>query len=217
MQDTDEKVKGKHELWARFTGFKKSDIAFLSHQLIRESDQEEIENLRLDLIAQKMHISPSYISRCFKNFYNSNPNQSITQRKMTAAKKLLLKNPRLTMDEVAEKIGYNSGNYFIKVFKKTCKITPYQYRKQTIRERKEFSAARAAIRKVAKISKVRISNVALYVCQHFYLYIRNRGIKRYDIRFSLSTEDDRLFIEISAPGENEPYHYKIAADGEDDF
>ena len=217
MQNMDEEIKDKHELWAMFPQFKKNGIARLSDNLIRESDQENIKDLRLDLIAQKLDISPSYISRCYKNYFNLSLNESITRHKIEVAKKLLIEYPSLTMDEIAEKVGYSSGNYFIKVFKKTFKMTPYRYRKQSLIEKIETSAARAAIRKLAKSKKVRISHTAMHVAQYLYLFIRNRGIKTDDIRISLDAEEDKFFIVISAPGKDKPLNYKISTDGEEDF
>jgi YesN/AraC family two-component response regulator len=47
---------------------------------------------------------------------------------MAAAKELLLQRLDLSIEEIAKKLDYCDGNYFIKVFKKSVKMTPLQYR-----------------------------------------------------------------------------------------
>jgi AraC-like DNA-binding protein len=84
----------------------------------------------LEWYARVLGVTPAYVSRCYSQYYQRSFQQVLNQRKMMEARKLLREVPRLTIDDIAQKVGYCTGNYFIKVFKKECRITPYQYRKQ---------------------------------------------------------------------------------------
>ncbi len=51
---------------------------------------------------------------------------------MQKAKELLLSNQKMTISDVAEKLGYFNTTYFISLFKKNHGITPAQFRKNNL-------------------------------------------------------------------------------------
>lgn len=85
------------------------------------------EPIRIAQVCQDMQISQSYLYRCCKSVMNCSSNQLITRQKMIHAK-MLLKNPALTITEVAEAVGYDPY-YFSNQFKRTFLISPSDYRK----------------------------------------------------------------------------------------
>lgn len=85
------------------------------------------ESIQIAQVCQDMQISQSYLYRCCKSVMNCSSNQLITRQKMIHAK-MLLKNPELTIAEVAEAVGYDPY-YFSNQFKKTFLISPSDYRK----------------------------------------------------------------------------------------
>ena len=133
-----EKIEREFEFWKRHPGFKKSGIAILTYKLITLSEIEDLQYLSVDWIARTLKVSESYVSRAFKTVFTTGPNPQalLFRHKMKLAKKLLIKQRDLSMDEVAEKLGYCCGNYFIRVFKKYWKITPHKYRRKEIQKRK---------------------------------------------------------------------------------
>jgi len=56
----------------------------------------------------------------------------IKEKKMERALKLIEED--CSMKEIAYRLGYNSPQYFIKIFKETYGVTPYQYKKQSQKE-----------------------------------------------------------------------------------
>ncbi|MNI92068.1 HTH-type transcriptional regulator YesS [compost metagenome] len=80
----------------------------------------------LEELSSVLHLNPSYLSRLFKKETGENFVEYITKIKVEHAKELL-DQTQLSVDEIAEKIGYEK-NYFYKVFKKLTNMTPNHYR-----------------------------------------------------------------------------------------
>ncbi|EAG4874523.1 AraC family transcriptional regulator, partial [Listeria monocytogenes] len=51
----------------------------------------------------------------------------VNQKKMSLAKEML-KNPRLSIDNIARNLGFTQTSYFCKVFRKEFEVTPKGYR-----------------------------------------------------------------------------------------
>ncbi|BCK01769.1 AraC family transcriptional regulator [Anaerocolumna chitinilytica] len=103
-------------------------VADLIEKVIMENLEEE---LSLEFIAEKVFLSPKYISRIFKEEKGINITQFITDCKLKKAAKLLIES-NMPLDELIKKIGFGSSNYFIKKFKEKYSVTPVQYRRNSI-------------------------------------------------------------------------------------
>lgn len=86
------------------------------------------EELSLSGIAESFHISAPYLSKIFKEESGQNLNQFITEVRMKKAQ-YILENSDRKIAEIAEMVGYDDVNYFIKVYKKMTGKTPAQDRK----------------------------------------------------------------------------------------
>jgi AraC-like DNA-binding protein len=89
------------------------------------------EDVSLEFIAEKVYLSPKYISRIFKEETGINITQYITDCKLKKAAKLLLES-NVSLEELIKQVGFGSTNYFIKKFKEKYSITPMQYRRNSI-------------------------------------------------------------------------------------
>ena len=94
-------------------------------QYIREHSHEDIS---LDTLAQRVSLSPIYISKMFKEKLGVNYIDYLTECRIEKAKKLL-NDPEKSLKEITFEIGYHEPNYFSKVFKKMCGVSPKDYRK----------------------------------------------------------------------------------------
>ncbi|WP_093062107.1 response regulator [Psychrobacillus sp. OK028] len=94
-------------------------------QYIREHSHEDIS---LDTLAQRVSLSPIYISKMFKEKLGVNYIDYLTECRIDKAKKLL-NDPEKSLKEITFEIGYHEPNYFSKVFKKMCGVSPKDYRK----------------------------------------------------------------------------------------
>lgn len=85
------------------------------------------EPIQIASVCRDLQISQSYLYRCCKSVMNCSSSQLITRHKMIHAQ-TLLKNPDLTISEVAEAVGYDPY-YFSNQFKKLFLLSPSEYRK----------------------------------------------------------------------------------------
>lgn len=101
-------------------------------QLIEKVIKDNLEeNISLEFIAEKVFLSPKYISRIFKEEKGINITQYITEYKLKMAAMLLVES-NITLDELIKQVGFSSSNYFIKKFKEKYSVTPVQYRRNSI-------------------------------------------------------------------------------------
>lgn len=101
------------------------NVIDLIEKLVKENLSEDIS---LDYVAQRVYLTPKYLSRMFKEEKGINFTQYVNDCKMEAAEQLLETTDK-TLDEIILLVGFNSTNYFIKKFKETHDQTPAQYRK----------------------------------------------------------------------------------------
>lgn len=78
-------------------------------------------------VVESLHISASHANLIFKQYAGQTIFDYLIQRKMEAAKQLLL-NPYVKVYEVAEKTGYKTHSYFAALFKQYTGVTPMQYK-----------------------------------------------------------------------------------------
>ncbi|MGP4039397.1 response regulator transcription factor [Gracilibacillus sp. D59] len=92
-------------------------------------DQHYDEELTLKEVAIQVHLNASYLSALFKEELQVTFSEYVTRKRIQEAKKLLLSTD-LTIAEIAEKSGYQTSKYFIKLFKQYENTTPNGFRKQ---------------------------------------------------------------------------------------
>ena len=85
------------------------------------------ENPSLERIADYCGLSASRFNEAFKEQMGITPHAYITNLKIDTAK-ILLKNPEISVTDVAMQLNFSSGNHFSSVFKRYTGITPSQYR-----------------------------------------------------------------------------------------
>jgi len=87
------------------------------------------ENLSVKDISSYTYLSPAYMCTYFKHETGKTINRYVTECRIEKAKELLY-NKEYSVSEVAGKVGYNDGNYFTKLFKKSMGVTPSEYRER---------------------------------------------------------------------------------------
>ncbi|MET3699811.1 two-component system response regulator YesN [Bacillus oleivorans] len=108
-----------------------SDTILNLKQYIIEHSHEDIS---LEQLAKKVNLSPIYISKIFKEKLGINYIDFLTECRIDQAKKLLA-DPEKSIKEITFEVGYHEPNYFSKVFKKVCNLTPKEYRNTLFRKK----------------------------------------------------------------------------------
>ena len=91
---------------------------------LRENYSEQID---FASVAEAHAISAPYLSRLFHEYAGISPSQYLTGYRMEQAKKLL-RDSRLTIGEIAARVGYPDPFHFSKVFKNKVGVSPSQFR-----------------------------------------------------------------------------------------
>ncbi len=84
------------------------------------------ENINMKHLSEKASMSSASFYRLFKRELGMSPIEFILGEKIRCAK-ILLKNPKIQINEVCYLSGFEDSNYFIRLFKKYEGITPKQY------------------------------------------------------------------------------------------
>jgi len=101
----------------------------LTEDTIRILKENVYTNISVDDISRLTNYSKAYIFKQFKKSTKKGVIEYFIELKIKEAKKLLVKD-ELTVREISEKLAFDTPNYFSKVFKKSCGITPTAYKKR---------------------------------------------------------------------------------------
>ena len=97
---------------------------------------ENLENdISLDFLSDQFSMRPDALSRLFKQMMGKSYTEYIKEKKMERALELLKEDE--SVKDIAQRLGYNSPQYFIKIFKEIYGLTPYQYKKDHFMKGKE--------------------------------------------------------------------------------
>lgn len=86
--------------------------------------------LSLNQVADVFSFSPNYLSHLFSKTAGINFVDYVTETKMAAAKEMMLRGEG-RVNEISQRLGYESAFYFSKVFKKVEGISPREFMQQT--------------------------------------------------------------------------------------
>lgn len=106
------KRERKEELFSRFI------------QLIIKNYKE---NRKLDFYADKLFISPKYLSDAIKKISGKSAHDWIDHYILLEAK-ILLRSSHKTIQQISEELNFPNNSFFSKYFKKHCGMTPKEYR-----------------------------------------------------------------------------------------
>lgn len=106
--------------------YNKTNNHYLIEQALDYMTQNYQNNITLDDISDFLRISPFYLSRVFKKTTGKNFTDLLAEKRIEAAKILLRQ--KKSIKEVTYETGFNSQNYFAKIFKKYVGCSPRDYR-----------------------------------------------------------------------------------------
>lgn len=100
-------------------------------EALRYLDEHLHEPVSLREIADHLHLNASYFSVLFKEQTGLTFSEYLTRRRVQRAKELLT-GTALSITEIAEKVGYQTSKYFVKVFRDLENMSPGQYRHSVV-------------------------------------------------------------------------------------
>jgi two-component system response regulator YesN len=89
------------------------------------------DNIGREQVARYFKLHPSYVSRLFKQFSGMTFQRYFDKMRMQLAEEFL-NHPDLAIEQIAQKCGYNSSSYFIRIFRKYYHTSPDKYRQSTL-------------------------------------------------------------------------------------
>jgi len=126
-------------LLLRLLFLKLSDIYNATRETHYSPWYVELTNLRADIlskpqvdwkindIAQNLSISPSYLHRLYKLYFNKTVKEDAKNAKLEHAKNLL-SSTNFTVSAISEQCGYQNDVHFMRLFKENVGMTPTAYR-----------------------------------------------------------------------------------------
>lgn len=121
------------------SGNLRADVIRQITAFIRQHYMEK--TLSLNVIANAVHLTPSYVSAVFKKNFKINITDYLTRIRLEKAKELLEKTDFKTY-EVSERVGYSNSQYFSVLFKRIIGVSPTEYRQKASLKEKEHSCNR---------------------------------------------------------------------------
>ena len=90
--------------------------------------------LSLQQIAEQFSYSTVYVNRILKRETGCSAIQFIKQKRIALAKAMLYLDD-ISVEEVSAAVGFNSFNYFCRVFRQVGNMSPTEYREKAVKER----------------------------------------------------------------------------------
>ena len=75
------------------------------------------------------NLSPSYLTKIFKENFKTTPVQYLIKYRIEMACRLLQRSD-MRIEDIALQTGFGSGNYFSRIFKSVVGVSPKDYRKE---------------------------------------------------------------------------------------
>lgn len=102
---------------------------FNLNKVIDYIDDNLDSELRLNDLAELVHLSPTYFSTLFKRFNGVSPVEYIIHKRVQRAIELI-RTTDMNLTEIAMACGFNNGTNFYKAFNKVTGRTPASYRRK---------------------------------------------------------------------------------------
>ncbi|MBD1382030.1 helix-turn-helix transcriptional regulator [Metabacillus arenae] len=110
----------------------KSEESVLVNDIKFHIDEHYQEDITLNFLSQRFHISSYYLVHVFKKSTGFSPIQYMIRRRIGEAQSLLI-NTNDSITKIAGMVGYDNTSYFTKLFSKTVGMSPNKYRQLWIK------------------------------------------------------------------------------------
>lgn len=84
----------------------------------------------IDELSARFDLSSTALKTCFKSIYGKPIYTWLKEYRLQKAQEMLIKDPEMSIGDIAFSVGYESAGKFSAAFKKKCGMTPKEYRNQ---------------------------------------------------------------------------------------
>lgn len=98
-------------------------------EFILTREVKELESLTVNAIARRFNINRCYLSQRFKYDKNISLHSYILMIKILRSILLLETEKNITVEDLSQRMGFSSSDYFTRIFKKMMGTTPGKYKK----------------------------------------------------------------------------------------
>jgi len=74
-------------------------------------------------------VSPQYLCYLFKNTMSMRPMEYVNRERINKSKQWIFAEPRMKIQEISTRVGFDNPSYFSSVFKKVAGMSPEQFKK----------------------------------------------------------------------------------------
>lgn len=96
--------------------------------VIRIIEAEYASKISAQELSQRVFVSPQYLSRLFMRFLGCSVYEYLINYRMAKAKEFLRFGSHMEIQQISQRVGFDSPSHFIDMFKKRVGITPYRFR-----------------------------------------------------------------------------------------
>ena len=107
--------------------FNKMRHANIVHQCVQYINSHYNEKITLESLSYQVYLSPTYLSRVFREETGDTVTEYITTVRIDHSKELL-RHKTLSVADIAQMVGFEDQSYFSRIFKKNVGLSPLRYR-----------------------------------------------------------------------------------------
>lgn len=148
------------------------------HRIINYLDENYMNKVSLQEIAESEYLSPQYLSYKIKDTFGMGFNEYLNQIRVQEATKLLISTDR-SISDISDSVGFSHARYFNRHFKLNYNMTPTAYRKK-------YKIPDEEVESLKKIEYIDLKEGIKYIQSH---------IRQYD-RFFKDSETLRIDIDL---------------------
>ncbi|CUS27060.1 AraC family transcriptional regulator [Paucilactobacillus oligofermentans DSM 15707 = LMG 22743] len=101
---------------------------FIIEPIINLIEKQYMLDLKNDDFVRVTNYSLQYILEIFRENLSSSPHKILINYRVKKAKELLINQANMSVEEIGQRVGFNTNSYFISTFKKKEKVTPNRFR-----------------------------------------------------------------------------------------
>lgn len=122
---------------ANLSNNSKSELYYKLSNLKIDIFSSPQKDWKIPTIARNLALSESYLQHTYKKFFGRNIKTDITTSRLEYSKNLLLRTD-YTISTISQLCGYQNEEHFMRTFKRNVQMTPTEYRKFAIYNKKNL-------------------------------------------------------------------------------